>query len=539
MTREEFCGKNQGKGRGLVLYQGSILKCGTEVMVKSGLSFRIKDLAGQAVYHLTNQFFLVKRAIYVLVWRAVKGLRGPGDEIDQMVTSWMDAIQMRVPGARIMMVVTHIDCVTEVELERQIRHVKKVVQEKAQALRNDNRGNEFIAPLEVERGGVSFRVNCIQGTGIHELRTSLKQMAKGLPWWQELIPTSFFHFQRHIAGIAARGRNWFSWKDFENESRHLGLENMMLDICTNFMHENASIKYFGDLSGVRRDRLIDQTVFINPNWIISALKGLVRHDRDALLTYFGEVVTGRDLLGASKQTDEFAAETARKMWLRRVKRLVCYGILHDELVYFLWPCGNTELSFSFWEWVRANDEDREQSLWKSDVAQNADDYIRVLALLESFDIMHRVSDSEYIAPALLAEGQANRIDARTFEMTECHAQSHYHFANIAYGFFERLIIKCRPIYAHLDFSPNAAAFYGRGLKAHIVVLKDVLITSNGVKRKAISIRCLASTGKASKMISLLHELVSVKYTIKSMLLHVNLLSCFASRSFLVNLLSNM
>ena len=88
--------------------------------------------------------------------------------------------------------------------------------------------------------------------------------------------------------------------------------------------------------------------------------------------------------------------------------------MHDELVYFLWPCGNTELSFSFWEWVRANDEDREQSLWKSDVAQNADDYIRVLALLESFDIMHRVSDSEYIAPALLAEGQANRIDARTY-----------------------------------------------------------------------------------------------------------------------------
>ena len=37
----------------------------------SGLIFNIEDLAGQAVYGLTNQFFLVPRAIFVLVWRVL------------------------------------------------------------------------------------------------------------------------------------------------------------------------------------------------------------------------------------------------------------------------------------------------------------------------------------------------------------------------------------------------------------------------------------------------------------------------------------
>lgn len=36
----------------------------------SQLKFIIKDLAGQAVYTLTNQFFLARRALYVLVRRS-------------------------------------------------------------------------------------------------------------------------------------------------------------------------------------------------------------------------------------------------------------------------------------------------------------------------------------------------------------------------------------------------------------------------------------------------------------------------------------
>ena len=37
--------------------------------------FHIYDLAGQAVYSKTHQFFLVRRAVYVFVWRAMAPLR--------------------------------------------------------------------------------------------------------------------------------------------------------------------------------------------------------------------------------------------------------------------------------------------------------------------------------------------------------------------------------------------------------------------------------------------------------------------------------
>ena len=53
-----------------------------------GLVFQIKDLAGQAVYAMTNQFFLVRRAIFVFVWRVLRpaDVAASTDEFEREVT---------------------------------------------------------------------------------------------------------------------------------------------------------------------------------------------------------------------------------------------------------------------------------------------------------------------------------------------------------------------------------------------------------------------------------------------------------------------
>jgi GTPase SAR1 family protein len=146
---------------------------------EEGLVFHIKDLAGQAVYTLTNQFFLVRRAIYLLVWRVDKGKSSSHDtelwekQVSDMVLTWMESLQLRVPGASILLVVTHIDCVSQKELDRQIKFVKELVLSKLQDLGDDD-DDSSVVPLTVWSKGRSMPVNCLLGQGVSELRQEVQ-----------------------------------------------------------------------------------------------------------------------------------------------------------------------------------------------------------------------------------------------------------------------------------------------------------------------------------------------------------------------------
>jgi hypothetical protein len=67
---------------------------------------------------------------------------------------------------------------------------------------------------------------------------------------------------------------------------------------------------------------MDNTVFISSHWVIDTLKGLIRHDRDCLLHWFIE---------------KFPDASKRSMWLQRVKKLLTHGLLHEELLPYIWP----------------------------------------------------------------------------------------------------------------------------------------------------------------------------------------------------------
>jgi len=142
------------------------------------LVFHIKDLAGQAVYSLTNQFFLVQRAIYLLVWRVDKGKSSDTEswekKISDMVLTWMESLQLRVPGASLLLVVTHIDLVSQEELERQIKFVQKLVKSKMQDLGNDDDDVSGVVPLTVWNEGRSMPVACLLGQGVQELRQEVE-----------------------------------------------------------------------------------------------------------------------------------------------------------------------------------------------------------------------------------------------------------------------------------------------------------------------------------------------------------------------------
>ena len=69
-------------------------------------------------------------------------------------------------------------------------------------------------------------------------------------------------------------------------------------------------------------KTMDNTIFISSHWVIDTLKGLIRHDRNCLLLWFRE---------------KFPEDSKRTMWLQRVKKLLTHGLLHQELLPYIWP----------------------------------------------------------------------------------------------------------------------------------------------------------------------------------------------------------
>ena len=523
-----------------------------------------------------------------------------------MVSTWMDYIQLRVPGSTVIVVATHVDCATKDQVYLQCQWFKALVETKFKQFEKDELDTGILA-LRVWSWGES----CLDGTGVTQLRHNLVKLAHSLPWWKESIPASYLELQNKIIERKTQ-RPWLSWPEYaqiasECDSR---LEGIRLEIATRFLHDNATLKFFGkhssqervtergvvcvdssefqlrfksDFSGTdwgwrvvvwpaekcsallsfdeaalmagaivlesahpyandcdethticipgatalcvafdersRTEKRCDTValvkmdgsgtwgeesysgtdyacwphealacwlheaakildcVSIDPAWMIDSLKGLIRHSREALLKFFGS---------------ESSLEPAeKKTWLRRVQRLAIYGILHAELVTFLWPKGRTALSVTYWEWA---DSQQDGGLWPRPLASSADDYSKVLSLLSGCGILHKVDEHEFLAPALLANTQRDRLDARAYTQSHGLVHATVMVPIVPDGFFTKLLIKLRPCYSHMDFTVFAAALYGRGHKAQLFLNPiEIKKGEKGDVRSVVKFNIITST----------------------------------------------
>ena len=92
-------------------------------------------------------------------------------------------------------------------------------------------------------------------------------------------------------------------------------------------------------------------MYIDVEWCAGAFRGLIRHQRDALLKYFGGRVKG-------KRTED------AKLF-NHSKCMMIEGTLHQGLMPYLWP--QEHKSREFWELMRNGTFGKiEQELWPED-----------------------------------------------------------------------------------------------------------------------------------------------------------------------------
>ncbi len=162
-----------------------------------------------------------------------------------------------------MLAVTHIDCLEKdpEQLDRQCSVVREAIQKKLQQQRKMQ--SDKVLPLHVFNEGNSMRVNCLLGHGIHELRQTLLQATKELPWYGEMLPAAYIELRSKVvemmiqksdqAGELAatdgmeRGEGkrcgWITWHTYyELASNHCKLDETNIQIATKFLHETGKLE---------------------------------------------------------------------------------------------------------------------------------------------------------------------------------------------------------------------------------------------------------------------------------------------------------
>lgn len=354
----------------------------------------------------------------------------------------MDSLQHRVPGASFMLVVTHIDCANSEEiLVEQVAWVRTVVQRKLSAQRADGRSRPQIQTLRVWDDGNSIPVNCLDGTGIAGLRRKMVSFAMAMPFYKEHWPQPFLTLRMSLEQAKQSMSVWLPWKQYQNLASDSGISSHQLEIATRFLHETGVIYYFGDVTSAMSSNVSDleesmlmNTVFISARWMVDSIKGLIRHDRDFLLRYF---IGKKD-----------------KLRMKRVRRLMYFGILHEDLSPFLWPQENA--SADFWADVRQSKLDGEE--WSEDVAVSKDDFMRIHALLEGFDIMvpstgtsKASATKEFLVPTLIAQSCKRVLEASTLASDEAVHWTVLTYPAMPPGAFDRLITRGYALSSHADF----------------------------------------------------------------------------------------
>lgn len=202
------------------------------------IDFVVYDMAGQSVYKDTHTYFVGRRAIYVFVWRLVPsaGIIDITRRLTDMVESWVDTLQFRIPGASIMAVATHADCVTTEEMRFQTKQVGDLI---------IARSKSYVGgmPIRVWNHGDSIVVNSLGGVGIEEAQDQVVGFAKSLPWYNELLPKSWLTLESRLSGILHDGGRYFlQWDEYSHIVLTSGVPSDMVLSATTFFHETGKLR---------------------------------------------------------------------------------------------------------------------------------------------------------------------------------------------------------------------------------------------------------------------------------------------------------
>ncbi|CAF3553209.1 unnamed protein product [Rotaria sordida] len=200
------------------------------------LEFSVWDFAGQSVYYHTHQFFLAKKAVYVLAWNIRLGAEHAGLDF------WLSSICCHAPNAPIFVVGTHSDLVSRIDL------------------RQDDLKRRYPQITGF------FNVSTYTGDNVSELIESIIKTTLALPYMDEQIPKAWLGFEQLIAACDDDILEYNQVADIAHNAGIFDPGEVLQSI--QFLHDLGSLQYFSS-------EHLKNYVVINPQWIINVMACIV------------------------------------------------------------------------------------------------------------------------------------------------------------------------------------------------------------------------------------------------------------------------
>ncbi|XP_062577173.1 uncharacterized protein LOC134239045 [Saccostrea cucullata] len=237
------------------------------VKSESGLdiTFSAWDFAGQTVYYNTHQFFMSKRAVYMLLWNMRMGFEHAGLDF------WLSSIACHAPDTPILVIGTQSDQVPKQEIpEKDLKARYPQIQ--------------------------SFHyVSSLTGDKIPELQKELLSVTLSQSYMGEKIPQVWLNLEKKILGERAKHSilDYSVIEDFAIE--HGIFDEKDVKQAIKFLDDLGTVQYFDN------DFLRDKVV-INPQWIVNVMACVVsvkkspiqKHDGRFLHDHIKEVWSSYD-----------------------------------------------------------------------------------------------------------------------------------------------------------------------------------------------------------------------------------------------------
>ncbi|KAL4703856.1 hypothetical protein ACJJTC_010790 [Scirpophaga incertulas] len=238
------------------------------------VTFRTWDFGGQQEYYATHAYFLSRRSLYLVVWRATDGRRGLAGALD-----WLRSIQARAPGSPVIMVATHYDQVANCALPES---------ESPEALQRMIRCSIMGAPDADKRGLPpvldSIEVSCstrhnirLLADIIYSVAFTVKLPGNKEPVLLQPVPASYAALEDCVGHLAATLADPVLTHDqYRHQvSQYMQQRNLRmfrgdaeLQQATAFLHENGVLLHYDDAN-------LKELYFVRPQWLCDVLAHVV------------------------------------------------------------------------------------------------------------------------------------------------------------------------------------------------------------------------------------------------------------------------
>ncbi|CAF3640658.1 unnamed protein product [Rotaria sp. Silwood1] len=200
------------------------------------LEFSVWDFAGQSVYYHTHQFFLAKKAVYVLVWNIRLGAEHAGLDF------WLSSICCHAPNAPIFVVGTHSDLVSRIDLCQ-----------------------DDLKRRYPQITGF-FNVSTHTHDNIRELIEAIIKTTLALPYMDEQIPKVWLTFEKLISECKEDILKYDQVADIAPNAGIIDPGEILQSV--QFLSDLGSLQYFSS-------EHLKNYVVINPQWVINVMACIV------------------------------------------------------------------------------------------------------------------------------------------------------------------------------------------------------------------------------------------------------------------------